>query len=99
MPPQYGPLHQQQWMLEEMRGFAKDMQDLEMKWCCKCKEYWVHNGETRNEGFVCEDCWKQCDNMPKFSDGNNMDPGDVPPELRRLTMIEEMLIALSHAPL
>ena len=75
---QYGSLHQQQWMLEEMKGFAKDMQDLEMKYCCKCKEYWVHNGEHRNEGFVCDDCWKQRNNMPKFSDGNNMDPGDVP---------------------
>ena len=29
----------------------------------------------------------------KFSADNNMEPGDVPDELKRLTEIEEMLIA------
>ncbi|GBC15565.1 ATP-dependent DNA helicase PIF1 [Rhizophagus irregularis DAOM 181602=DAOM 197198] len=41
----------------------------------------------------CRRCYYDKNTVKKFSADNNMDPGDVPEELRDLTEIEEMLIA------
>ena len=41
----------------------------------------------------CRRCYAEKDNVKKFSARNNMDPGEVPKELRDLTQIEEILIA------
>ena len=94
-----GPLHQQRWMLDQMRAFEQDMCTINMRWCTVCKEYWAQRGSDRGEplGFVCEQCFNaQCNSVvPKFSVANNMDPGEVPQELKGLTMVEEMLIALA----
>ena len=42
---------------------------------------------------MCRHCYKEKKTPKKFSNGNNMDPGPVPEELKGLTEIEEMLIA------
>ena len=42
---------------------------------------------------MCRRCYKEKKTPKKFSNGNNMDPGPVPEELKGLTEIEEMLIA------
>src|SRR2546423_12854221 len=42
---------------------------------------------------MCRRCFTEKKHPKKFSAGNNMDPGDVPDELKGLTDIEEMLIA------
>ena len=95
----YGPLHQQSWMLEQMKAFEQEMCAINMRWCTLCKEHWAHRGSDRGElmGFVCEQCCNAQRNgvVPKFSAANNMDPGEVPQELKGLTMVEEMLIALA----
>ena len=95
----YGPLHQQSWMLEQMKAFEQEMCGINMRWCTICKEYWAHRGSYQGEsmGFVCEQCWNAQRNsvVSKFSAANNMDPGEVPEELKRLSMVEEMLIALA----
>ncbi|CAB4410504.1 unnamed protein product [Rhizophagus irregularis] len=41
----------------------------------------------------CRHCYYDKNTVKKFSADNNMDPGDVPEELRDLTEIEEILIA------
>ncbi|CAG8738093.1 22149_t:CDS:1, partial [Rhizophagus irregularis] len=41
----------------------------------------------------CRHCYYDKNTVKKFSADNNMDPGDVPEELRDLTKIKEMLIA------
>ena len=38
-------------------------------------------------------CYTEKNEVKKFLARNNMDPGEVPEELRGLTQIEEMLIA------
>ena len=42
---------------------------------------------------MCRRCFTEKKHPKKFSADNNMDPGDVPDELKGLTEIEEMLIA------
>ncbi|PKY46255.1 hypothetical protein RhiirA4_300765, partial [Rhizophagus irregularis] len=42
---------------------------------------------------MCRRCYNDKNEIKKFSGANNMDPGDVPEELKDLTKIEEMLIA------
>ena len=42
---------------------------------------------------ICRRCYVDKNPVKKFSEANNMDPGDVPEELQDLTEIEEMLIA------
>ena len=41
---------------------------------------------------ACRRCYIEKNEVKKFSARNNMDPDDIPEELRRLTQIEEMLI-------
>ncbi|CAG8666363.1 30185_t:CDS:2 [Gigaspora margarita] len=41
----------------------------------------------------CQRCYMEKNEVKKFSFENNMDPGDVPKELKDLTEVEEMLIA------
>ena len=48
----------------------------------------VINGKTQR---VCKDC-KSDNNLRD----NNLDPGEIPEELRKLTFVEELLIALNH---
>ncbi|CAG8687584.1 10113_t:CDS:2, partial [Gigaspora rosea] len=43
--------------------------------------------------FDCRNCYSEKISPNKFSNENNMDPGEVPEELQGLTEIEEMLIA------
>ena len=42
---------------------------------------------------MCRCCYNDKNDIKKFSAANNMDPGDVPKELKDLTEIEEMLIS------
>jgi hypothetical protein len=41
----------------------------------------------------CRRCYSDKNTPKRFSEENNMDPGDLPEELQGLTEIEEMLIA------
>ncbi|CAG8779494.1 6885_t:CDS:2, partial [Gigaspora rosea] len=38
-------------------------------------------------------CYYQTNNSKKFSVENNMDPGEVPEEIKNLNNVEEILIA------
>ncbi|XP_055329698.1 uncharacterized protein LOC129582250 [Paramacrobiotus metropolitanus] len=78
---------------DNMRLFALEKRMTEIKWnsCVVCNEGWP--GLKVDAQSRCSHCKK---GNSKFSDSNNMDPGDVPPELMYLTPLEEQLIARVH---
>ncbi|GES80914.1 uncharacterized protein LOC105316640 [Rhizophagus clarus] len=53
----------------------------------ECRRYYSENATTKRKNNM------DPDNTKRFSAENNMDPGEVPDELRDLTEIEKMLIA------
>ena len=70
--------------------FCTEMNKLEHKICPMCNERFP--SITLVLG-MCRRCYSDKNEVKKFSAANNMDPGDVPEELKGLTEIEEMLIA------
>src|SRR4051812_1917964 len=73
-----------------LQDFRKKMNDIKYEECPVCKERIP--GMTLVTG-MCRRCYMEKKKPKKFSEENNMDPGDVPEELKGLTDIEEMLIA------
>ena len=80
---------------------SKFEQDFLKKFCEKVDKFKHVLCPTCNESFPsiklrkgeCQRCHAEKASPKKFSAGNDMDPGEVPDELRDLTEIEEMLIA------
>jgi hypothetical protein len=75
-----------------LQDFCRKMDDIRYNICKVCKER-IPSLTLVKES--CKRCYyeKNTDNIPKkFSSSNNMDPGDVPEELKGLSEIEEMLI-------
>jgi hypothetical protein len=73
-----------------LQNFRKKMDQIEYNSCPVCNE--------RSPSMVivqgmCRRCYTGKLVPKKFSEENNMDPGDVPDDLKGLTEIEEMLIA------
>ena len=87
------PLHQQQWVQNEMEHFHTTMNSFQHQQCITCKETWPTKQTLPVPNFQCLRCKRDKGNPKLFSQENDMDPGAVPLELQGLTEIEEMLIA------
>jgi len=73
-----------------LQDFCKKMENIQYKSCPVCKERSPAMNIVKG---TCRRCHTEKKTPKKFSAENNMDPGDVPEELKGLTEIEEMLIA------
>lgn len=70
-------------------AFEDDMEGLKFYTCDKCQETHLITSTKKATCTHNKNCWQ-------FSKINNMDPGDMPDELKGLTFIEEQLIARVH---
>jgi hypothetical protein len=90
-------LSDQDW--KYMKEFqARLAKEVILDYCSRCKETWFNNSVVNG---VCKKCRSRDstkkDDEPFFmSAGNLMDPGGVPPNMPKLTQVEEMLIAKVH---
>ena len=73
-----------------LHDFRKKLDRLSNNLCPVCNECFPSIEIVEGK---CRRCYGEKNNVKKFSARNNMDPGEVPEELRDLTQIEEMLIA------
>ena len=87
------PLHQQQWVQNEMAKFHSSINSLEHRECVTCKEAWPTKQGLTLARLECLRCKRVKGNPKLYSQENDMDPGALPLELQGLTDIEEMLIA------
>ena len=87
------PLHQQQWVQDEMAKFHSSINSLEHRQRVTCKEAWPTKQGLSLARFECLRCKRHKGNPKLYSQENDMDPGALPLELQGLTDIEEMLIA------
>ena len=87
------PLHEQEFVQNEMHSFHLDQERLEHRQCTVCKEAWPTRQNLASEVFICYRCKRDKKSPKKFSAENDMDPGIVPEQLRGLTQVEEMLIS------
>ena len=78
------PLLDQPWVQSKLSAF-------QFNHCSSCCESFP--GLNVSASGICSRCSHDA-HVPKlYSDGNNMDPGTVPPVLQGLTQVEEMLIS------
>jgi hypothetical protein len=75
---------------ELLQKFREKLNKIAHEHCPTCNERFPSIKLVKGE---CRRCYFDKNPVKKFSLDNNMDPGDVPDELRGLTEIEEMLIA------
>ena len=87
------PLHEQEFVQNEMHSFHLDQERLEHRQCTTCKEAWPTRQNLKSETYTCYRCKRDKKSPKKFSAENDMDPGIVPEQLRGLTQVEEMLIS------
>ena len=89
------PLHEQEWVRNEMGSFHSSQEMLEHRQCTICKETWPTKQNLSKDParYVCHRCTRDKKSPKVYSAENDMDPGIVPPQLEGLTQIEEMLIA------
>ena len=87
------PLHEQEFVLNEMHSFHLEQEHLEHRQCIVCKEAWPTRQNLTSEVYICYRCKRDKKSPKKFSAENDMDPGVVPEQLRGLTQVEEMLIS------
>lgn len=73
-----------------LHSFRSKIDKLSNNLCPVCNECFPSIEIVQGE---CCRCYMEGNEVKKFSTKNNMDPGEVPKELRGLTQIEEMLIA------
>ena len=73
-----------------LKNFRKKMSDIEYKMCPVCNER--ISGMTLVKD-MCRHYYMKKKSLKKFSAENNMDPEDMPKELKGFTEIEKMLIA------
>lgn len=73
-----------------IKKFRSKIDKIKHTLCPTCNECFPSIVLVQGE---CRRCNAEKNRPKKFSEENNMDPGDVPEELRDLTEIEEMLIA------
>jgi hypothetical protein len=76
--------------LHMLKNFRNKMDNIYYKLCNVCNERIPSLTLIRE---MCRRCYNEKNTPKKFSAENNMDPGEVPEELKTLTEIEEMLIA------
>ena len=89
------PLHEQEWVRNEMGSFHSSQEQLQHRQCTVCKETWPTKQNLSKDParYVCHRCMRDKKSLKAYSAENDMDPGIVPPQLQGLTQIEEMLIA------
>ncbi len=87
------PLHEQEFVQNEMHSFHLDQERLEHRQCTVCKEAWPTRQNLKSETYTCYRCKRDKKSPKKFSAENDMDPGIVPEQLKGLTQVEEMLIS------
>jgi hypothetical protein len=88
------PLHELEFVQNEMYSFHLDQEHLEHRQCTTCKEAWPTRQNLVSEVYICYRCKRDKKSpLKKFSAENDMDPGTVPEQLRGLTQVEEMLIS------
>ncbi len=87
------PLHEQEFVQNEMHSFHLDQERLEHRQCTICKEAWPTRQNLRSQTYSCYRCKRDKKSPKKFSAENDMDPGIVPVQLKGLTHVEEMLIS------
>ncbi|CAG8550720.1 12210_t:CDS:2 [Rhizophagus irregularis] len=75
---------------ELLQKFHDKMNKLEHKICPVCNEHFPSINLILG---MCRRCYGDKNEIKKFSRANNMDPGDIPEELKDLTKIKEMLIS------
>ena len=73
-----------------LQNFRDKMDNIRYNSCPVCNER-APSMQIVKE--MCRRCYTEKSPIKKFSAGNNMDPGEVPEELKGLSEIEEMLIA------
>ena len=87
------PLHELEFVRNEMHSFHLDQERLQHRQCTTCKEAWPTRQNVASEVYICYRCKRDKKSPKKFSAGNDMDPGIVPEQLKGLTQVEEMLIS------
>ena len=98
---QNGPLYEQDFVKQKMQDFQETIYSYNQHHCVICKELWPIQG-TQQQPYTCSRCSKESPNSHKFGKDNDMirDMTHVPPEialeLRKLTMVEEMLLSPVH---
>ena len=78
------PLHEQEFVQNEMHSFHLDQEHLEHRQCTVCKEAWPTRQNLRSETYTCYRCKRDKKSPKKFSAENDMDPGIVPEQLKCL---------------
>ena len=87
------PLHELEFVRNEMHSFHLDQERLQHRQCTTCKEAWPTRQNVASEVYICYRCKRDKKSPKKFSAGNDMDPGIVPEQLKGLTQVEGMLIS------
>ena len=87
------PLHELEYVKNEMHSFHLDQEHLEHRQCTICKEAWPTRQNLAAVTYICFRCKRDKKSQKNFSAANDMDPGIVPQQLRGLTQVEEMLIS------
>ncbi len=81
------PLHEQEFVQNEMHSFHLDQEHLEHRQCTICKEAWLTQQNLRSETYTCYRCKRDKKSPKKFGAENDMDPGIVPEQLKGLTHV------------
>ena len=76
--------------MDAIRSFELQQMSYIFECCTVCNERRVNTDKLKNG--VCKRCCKDKSQIKMFSDGSNMDPGQVPAELSNLTVVEQQLI-------
>ena len=85
------PLHELEFVQNEMHSFHLDQERLQHRQCTTCKEAWLTRQNVASEVYICYRCKRDKKSPKKFT--YDMDPGIVPGQLKGLTQVEEMLIS------
>lgn len=89
------PHYQQPWVSTAMQTFHSKQNKWEQRLCMVCHEVWPTRTclDVDQSTFVCTRCKRDKGETKRYSNENDMWPGEVPACLQGLSQVEEMLIA------
>ena len=89
------PHHQQPWVVKAMESFHNKQTKWRQRLCSVCHEVWPARAclQVDLQNYICTRCKRDKHDTKLFSVGNDMHPGEVPPCLKGMSQVEEMLIA------